>query len=74
MCTEGHTANEVETEQIVSNDAFSAHTMHTSFVQLRGSVPLFWSQVSDPMIPKPDVSMQYTCMCVYVLCVLVTSV
>lgn len=37
---EGHVANFVETEQLVTMD-----TSTTSFVQIRGSVPLFWDQV-----------------------------
>ena len=37
----GHVANFVETEQLVSLDSDC-----TSFVQIRGSVPLFWEQVS----------------------------
>ena len=52
---DGHCANEVETEQILSGDGLGDHVMHTSYVQLRGSVPLFWSQVTDVMVPKPDI-------------------
>jgi phosphatidylinositol-bisphosphatase len=36
---DGHVANFVETEQLVSLE-----TSCTSFVQIRGSVPLFWEQ------------------------------
>ena len=55
----GNTANEVETEQIVVDDA-SRHFRRgniTSFVQLRGSVPIFWSQEISlsAMNPKPPV-------------------
>ena len=39
---EGHVANFVETEQLVTLDKSC-----TSFVQIRGSVPLFWDQVSN---------------------------
>ena len=39
---DGHVANFVETEQLVTLDKSC-----TSFVQIRGSVPLFWDQVSD---------------------------
>lgn len=53
----GNTANEVESEQIVIDDA-SRHFRRgniTSFVQLRGSVPVFWSQEIIAMNPKPPV-------------------
>ena len=45
---QGHVANEVETEQIVHNAMTSAHDSgeFTSYLQHRGSVPTFWSQVS----------------------------
>ena len=37
---DGHVANFVETEQLVTLDKSC-----TSFLQIRGSVPLFWDQV-----------------------------
>ncbi|XP_065914970.1 phosphatidylinositol-3-phosphatase SAC1-like [Dysidea avara] len=40
--TEGHVANFVETEQIAIHG-----TMKASFVQVRGSIPLFWRQVPE---------------------------
>lgn len=41
----GRVANDVETEQIVSEDATEGRTMRiSSVVQYRGSVPLIWSQ------------------------------
>lgn len=49
-------ANEVETEQIVHDASLSSlgKSHFTSFVQLRGSVPAFWSQ--DPkQVPKPPI-------------------
>ncbi|CAI5439144.1 unnamed protein product [Caenorhabditis angaria] len=48
---DGHAANFVETEQILEFDAEEKHT--TSFVQLRGSIPLLWSQ-------KPNLRWQPT--------------
>ena len=43
----GHTANEVETEQILSlhsNAAlYDSHPILSSYVQLRASIPFFWS-------------------------------
>ena len=54
----GHCANEVEVEQIVVDESqgtsLGGH-QHTSFVQLRASIPLFWSQPSAGLNPKPDV-------------------
>ena len=29
--------------------------MLSSFVQVRGSIPFFWSQVPNPLKPKPDI-------------------
>ena len=55
---EGHVANEVEIEQIV-HDAMSnlhANGRYTSFLQLRGSVPSFWSQDLTGMRPKPQIT------------------
>lgn len=50
-------ANEVETEQILDagTDYRSGLPLLSSLVQLRGSVPLFWSQQPTPLSPKPDV-------------------
>ncbi|CAF1144930.1 unnamed protein product [Adineta ricciae] len=52
----GYVANEVETEQIVHDASLSSlgKSHFTSYVQLRGSVPAFWSQ--DPkQVPKPPI-------------------
>lgn len=38
----GNVANYVETEQIIESEGF-----RSSFVQTRGSIPLFWSQLPD---------------------------
>ena len=45
---EGHVANFVETEQIIEVDGY-----RSSFVQTRGSVPMFWSQRPN-LKYKPD--------------------
>ncbi|CAI6336667.1 unnamed protein product [Periconia digitata] len=52
---EGHTANTVETEQILSSPTWNT-TQDTifSFTQLRGSIPLFFSQ--SPYSLKPQVA------------------
>lgn len=44
---DGHVANYVETEQILS---FGEHQM--AFVQIRGSVPVYWSQPGFKYRPK----------------------
>ncbi|KAF3958797.1 hypothetical protein CMV_016327 [Castanea mollissima] len=55
----GRVANDVETEQIVSEDATEGHTMRiSSVVQYRGSVPLIWSQnISGFHKFKPEFSL-----------------
>uniref|UniRef100_H3AHK9 FIG4 phosphoinositide 5-phosphatase n=1 Tax=Latimeria chalumnae TaxID=7897 RepID=H3AHK9_LATCH len=56
---EGDVANEVETEQIVhdaSMMSFSAGS-YSSYVQVRGSVPLYWSQDISTMMPKPLITL-----------------
>jgi SacI homology domain len=49
----GHVANDVETEQIVELEG-----RYTSYVQVRASIPLFWSQDSSPVIAKPKIVVQ----------------
>lgn len=69
--TQGFVANDVETEQIVSEaltTAFHApvttdpghsrrkpNPRFTSFVQVRGSIPLYWAQETTNMSPKPPI-------------------
>jgi len=51
---EGHVANEVETEQILSyTDPVSRSTKVQSFLQLRGSIPIFWTQSPYSFKPVP---------------------
>ncbi|CAF1252025.1 unnamed protein product [Rotaria magnacalcarata] len=53
----GFVANEVETEHILHDASLSSlgKSHFTSYVQLRGSVPAFWSQ--DPkQVPKPPIA------------------
>ncbi|KAK0425805.1 hypothetical protein QR680_009396 [Steinernema hermaphroditum] len=43
--SDGHSANYVETEQIIQHDRGSPdNRVLSSFVQVRGSIPLYWSQ------------------------------
>lgn len=59
--SQGDVANEVETEQIVCDASVMSFTAgsYSSYVQVRGSVPLYWSQDISTMMPKPPI----TCMC-----------
>ncbi|XP_053612793.1 polyphosphoinositide phosphatase [Plodia interpunctella] len=54
----GDVANEVETEQIVHDSMVSSFTAgrFSSFVQMRGSIPSYWSQDVSKMVPKPAIS------------------
>ncbi|XP_054780272.1 phosphoinositide phosphatase SAC2-like isoform X3 [Prosopis cineraria] len=52
----GRVANDVETEQIVFEDAQDGCPIQiSSVVQMRGSIPLFWSQEASPLNMKPDI-------------------
>jgi hypothetical protein len=51
---DGFVANEVETEQIL--DDTLGH--FSSFVQMRGSVPVFWMQRTIITVPKPPITLQ----------------
>ncbi|KAJ1912407.1 phosphatidylinositol-3,5-bisphosphate 5-phosphatase [Tieghemiomyces parasiticus] len=63
---EGYVANEVETEQIVHEMTTTSfhrpgqlfgNPAYTSFVQHRGSIPLFWSQDTSNLTPKPPIEL-----------------
>lgn len=66
---QGYVANDVETEQIVSDmlttsfhspdGRLFANESYTSFVQHRGSIPLFWTQDVSGMSPKPPIECMY---------------
>ena len=52
----GRVANDVETEQIVlDEESGSCKGKMSSVVQMRGSIPLFWSQEASRFSPKPDI-------------------
>lgn len=58
MCLDlGFVANEVETEQILCepNTGHLLNESFTSFVQIRGSIPLFWGQDNTGGVPKPPI-------------------
>lgn len=62
---QGHVANEVETEQIVTDmiltpfhqpgNGFFDSDRYTSFVQHRGSIPLYWTQDASNLTTKPPI-------------------
>ncbi len=63
----GYVANDVETEQVVS-DALTtsfhapgprlyANPTYTSYVQHRGSIPLYWTQDNTGVTPKPAIDL-----------------
>eukprot|EP00002_Diphylleia_rotans_P023670 TRINITY_DN4655_c0_g1_i2.p1 TRINITY_DN4655_c0_g1~~TRINITY_DN4655_c0_g1_i2.p1 ORF type:complete len:448 (+),score=67.91 TRINITY_DN4655_c0_g1_i2:53-1396(+) len=56
----GYVANYVETEQIVQDWSIgSPDSGHfTSFVHIRGSIPLFWTQDTSIIAPKPKIELQ----------------
>ncbi|XP_031280386.1 phosphoinositide phosphatase SAC2-like [Pistacia vera] len=52
----GRVANDVETEQIVFEDVPDGSPFQlSSIVQIRGSIPLFWSQETSRLNIKPDI-------------------
>ena len=64
ILSDGHVANEVESEQIVSKELLGAPPNNRSYrsssvVQCRGSIPLFWSH-TNLMSPKPDIVLEAT--------------
>jgi hypothetical protein len=62
---QGYVANDVETEQIAYDATTTSFNLprgrygdkpaYTSFVQHRGSIPLFWSQETAQLQPKPPI-------------------
>ena len=52
---EGNTANGVETEQILSVPDWTSSSKIYSFVQIRGSIPIFFSQSPNSFKPVPQI-------------------
>ncbi|KAH6682606.1 SacI homology domain-containing protein [Halenospora varia] len=52
---EGHTANSVETEQILSDSEWKPSSKVHSFVQIRGSIPVYFSQSPYSFKPVPQI-------------------
>ncbi|SCU84337.1 LAME_0C09098g1_1 [Lachancea meyersii CBS 8951] len=67
---QGYVANEVETEQIVSDmiltpfhrpgNGYFDSDRYTAFVQHRGSIPLCWSQEASNLTAKPPIQINVT--------------
>nr|POE46761.1 polyphosphoinositide phosphatase [Quercus suber] len=63
----GYVANDVETEQIVAEKLTTsfhapgprlfANPTYTSYMQHRGSIPLYWTQDNSGVNPKPDIDL-----------------
>jgi hypothetical protein len=51
---DGNTANTVETEQILSNPDWSSRSKTYSFLQIRGSLPVYFSQSPYSFKPVPQ--------------------
>ena len=66
-------ANEVETEQIIQDASISSLSKGriSSLTQLRGSLPLQWSQDISKMVPKPTIQSES---CTLTLKVLVVTI
>jgi len=58
---EGYAANHVETEQIVveCSTSLNEYLNLSSFIQIRGSAPIYWFQQPHIYIPKPDISSNF---------------
>ncbi|KAL0653853.1 hypothetical protein Bca4012_096544 [Brassica carinata] len=57
---EGSVANEVEIEQIVTKEVPEDQKIPmTSVVQMRGSIPLFWSQEATVLNSQPDIKCKH---------------
>lgn len=58
---QGHVANDVEMEQLLMDPNLGLYSPRSmsAYVQHRGSIPLYWAQVSaGGVIPKPPISIQ----------------
>ena len=49
---QGKVANDVEHEQILHDETASAKGTISSFLQMRGSIPTYWTQESSVTMPK----------------------
>lgn len=55
---QGKVANDVEHEQILHDESkAAANSVFSSFLQVRGSIPTFWTQESSVTMPKPPIEL-----------------
>lgn len=55
---EGKVANDVEHEQILHDESKStASGIYSSYIQVRGSLPVYWTQESSVTMPKPPIEL-----------------
>lgn len=51
----GKVANDVEHEQIIHDESPLGEGIFCSFIQVRGSIPTYWTQESSVTMPKPPI-------------------
>ena len=52
----GKVANDVEHEQIIHDDSLATKQgVYSSYLQMRGSIPTYWTQESSVTMPKPPI-------------------
>jgi hypothetical protein len=59
---DGTVANDVETEQILQeiSTSCSDKPVVSSYIHIRGSVPIHWYQEQNSILPKPDIKVNYS--------------
>ena len=59
---DGQVANDVESEQILEevSTTCSERPSITSYVHIRGSVPIYWHQDQTSILPKPDIKLNFS--------------
>jgi hypothetical protein len=62
ICDDGNVANDVETEQILEEISTSCpeKPIISSYIHIRGSVPIYWYQEHVAFIPKPTIRVNYS--------------
>jgi len=54
---QGKCANDVEHEQILHDESNSFPGIFSAYLQVRGSIPTFWTQESSVTMPKPPIEL-----------------
>ena len=54
---QGKVANDVEHEQILHDETVSSPGTFSSYLQVRGSIPTYWTQESSVTMPKPPIEL-----------------